>query len=236
MSKYVVLAAVLFISAGCISPMSPIKPVHLIVPASEQIQSRDYEVGKLREQAVGEAMVTRVNGRARFYEGFKASRTFQAPEFKGALGVPVVLPAIRQGSAWALFGTSDAGDKIYSDLVPGHDCIVSDPTGQFYGHTSCGLFYVLNWPEKVPNLLVPAAKFPQYEPGALKQELVYNGRTKDSIKILYREFSDDLVRPAFTQELSYDLADRAIGFRGLGIEIFEATNSKIKYRVTSDFN
>lgn len=43
---------------------------------------------------------------------------------------------------------------------------------------------------------------------------------------------NDMARPAFYQDLSYDLIEsKIIGFKGTQIEIIEATNSEIKYMV-----
>ena len=71
----------------------------------------------------------------------------------------------------------------------------------------------------------------------LKQEFIYNGKVGNAIKFSYREFVDDLARPAFTQDLQYDLTEsKVIGFRGLRIEILSATNTKIEYKVLTHFD
>lgn len=70
-----------------------------------------------------------------------------------------------------------------------------------------------------------------------KQEFVYNGRVGDALKFIYREYIKDYVRPGFTQELQYDLSEsKIIGFRGLRIEIINATNTTIIYKVTHYFD
>ncbi len=70
----------------------------------------------------------------------------------------------------------------------------------------------------------------------LKQEFIYNGKVNNAIKFTYREYVNDFARPAFTQDLQYDLNEsNIIGFRGLRIEIIEAKNTIIKYKVLSNF-
>lgn len=65
-----------------------------------------------------------------------------------------------------------------------------------------------------------------------RQELVYSGVAKGVVSLTYREFSQDLARPAFTQILTYDLADgKEIGFRGARIRIDEASNVALRYTV-----
>lgn len=67
---------------------------------------------------------------------------------------------------------------------------------------------------------------------SLRRELIYGGVTGRTISISYREFADNTARPAFTQELKYDLTDgREIGFQGARFEVIEATNTQIRFRV-----
>lgn len=69
-----------------------------------------------------------------------------------------------------------------------------------------------------------------------RQELIYNGRSGETLKFLYREFSGDYARPSFSQDVQYDLKDGSmIGFKGVRIEVVEASNTKISYRLISSF-
>lgn len=71
---------------------------------------------------------------------------------------------------------------------------------------------------------------------SFKQEFIYNGRYQDNLKFIYREFSKDLARPAFTQEVQYDIANESVvGFKNLLIEVVEASNTKIRYKVLQTF-
>lgn len=69
-------------------------------------------------------------------------------------------------------------------------------------------------------------------PNAFRQELIYSGVSQGTITIEYREFTNDMARPAFSQTLRYDLNEgREIGFRGARLEILEANNISVRYRV-----
>ncbi len=80
----------------------------------------------------------------------------------------------------------------------------------------------------------------------LQEELIYSGTSGQTLKAIYREFIGDFVgspygnsgwgiKQAFTQELQYDLdSSSIIGFRSIQIEIVEATNSSITFKVISD--
>ncbi len=74
-------------------------------------------------------------------------------------------------------------------------------------------------------------------PNCFKQEFVFNGKVGNNLKFIYREYVNDLARPAFNQDLQYDLNDsNIVGFKGLLIEVIKATNTNIEYKILSSFN
>jgi len=71
--------------------------------------------------------------------------------------------------------------------------------------------------------------------GYLNFELLYSGVTKDSIRILYREYTQqDLARPAFSQEVVYERDASTIRFRNVLIRVFAATGEQIRFAVLED--
>jgi hypothetical protein len=71
----------------------------------------------------------------------------------------------------------------------------------------------------------------------VQQTLIYSGRVGSRIKFGYREFSNNLARPAFNNDVEYDLLESTvIGYKGAQIEVIEATNQYIKYKVLHNFN
>lgn len=74
-----------------------------------------------------------------------------------------------------------------------------------------------------------------YTDESFQEELIFTGRSGDTIYISYREYKKDFARPAFFQELRYDLSkSNRIVFKQYRIEVVEATNEYIKYVVTAD--
>lgn len=66
---------------------------------------------------------------------------------------------------------------------------------------------------------------------SFKRELVYGGVSENTITILYREFLDDMARPAFSQELKYDLSKGdVIGYRGARFQVLNVTNTTITFK------
>gem|GEM_PF-2705806 len=71
--------------------------------------------------------------------------------------------------------------------------------------------------------------------GSFKAELIYTGRVGEVITISYREYVDDMARPAFYQELKYDLGrENEIIFKSLRVKVIEATNKNITFQVIDD--
>lgn len=71
----------------------------------------------------------------------------------------------------------------------------------------------------------------------LQQTLIYSGKIGNKINVGYREFTSDTARMAFNNNVEYDLSEsKTIGYKGAQVEIIEATNRDIKYRVISNFN
>ena len=71
---------------------------------------------------------------------------------------------------------------------------------------------------------------------SFQQTLIYSGRVGNKINIGYREFSNNTARPAFNNEVEYDLSElMRIGYKGAQIEVLEADNSSITYEVLRNF-
>lgn len=67
---------------------------------------------------------------------------------------------------------------------------------------------------------------------SFRRELVYTGVSRGAVTFEYREFLNNLARPAFSQTVTYDLAEGAtVGFRGARFEVLEANNVEVRYRV-----
>ena len=70
-----------------------------------------------------------------------------------------------------------------------------------------------------------------------QQTLIYNGRVGDRINVGYREFQRDLLRPAFSNSVEYDLSKSdVISYQGARLKIIEADNNRVEYEVLSNFN
>ncbi len=78
---------------------------------------------------------------------------------------------------------------------------------------------------------------PVFSSDSFQQTLIYSGKVGAKINIGYREFSGNIARPGFNNDVEYDLNEsKVIGYKGARLEILEATNDHIKYKVLANFN
>ena len=70
-----------------------------------------------------------------------------------------------------------------------------------------------------------------------KQQFIYNGKVDNAIKFIYREFSGNVARSSFQQDIQYDLNESdIIGFKELKLKVIKATNQNITYKVLNNFS
>jgi len=80
-------------------------------------------------------------------------------------------------------------------------------------------------------------KKPTVSQDTIQRTLIYSGKVGNKINVSYREFSGNIARPAFSNNVEYDISEsNQIGYKGALVEVIEATNRFIKYRVLSNFN
>ena len=76
----------------------------------------------------------------------------------------------------------------------------------------------------VTRLFEPQKEKKIIEEGSFRYQLVYSGMDGNNVKVLYREYKDDFARPAFNQELVYNLENsNIIRYKNYRIEVKNAT-------------
>ena len=90
-------------------------------------------------------------------------------------------------------------------------------------------------PETLKKIDVPyelVEEFFDASSEGFRSELVFQGIAAGVLRLAYREFVNDMARPAFTQVLTYDYSGpTTLAFQSLEFEILEAGNMGITYRV-----
>ncbi|TSA15067.1 MAG: hypothetical protein D4R79_01855 [Comamonadaceae bacterium] len=81
------------------------------------------------------------------------------------------------------------------------------------------------------------SKIPMDRKDSFKKELIFTGVSQKTVTFLYKEFVDNLARPAFTTELKYDISeDGMIGYKGARFQVIKASNTGIRYKVLRYLN
>lgn len=79
-------------------------------------------------------------------------------------------------------------------------------------------------------------KIVKQHPDNIQKTLLYSGKSDSIIYLSYREFVGDVARPAFTQDLTFDInSDSVVGARGALLKILNVSNTSITYEVISTF-
>lgn len=197
-----------------------------------------FDIGKIKQTNIGDIMV--MDQDIHYYEGLTIISDFQPPS-----SLAISYPLLRSGTTFEPYGKLKSGETVYKSIeygllstnkiggVPLYTyCLIVDAEKNAIGDSSgdsadCSSVIVRRWPQSIP---MKETKLTQT--GSFKKELIYQGKSGNTIRLLYREFRDDMARPAFYQDLTYDMTEtNIIGFRGTTIEVIEATNLYIKFVV-----
>jgi hypothetical protein len=224
--KYAIYLAIIVLTIGCASSTKMIMP--------EVKKTDTFSLGILQQKTVGEPMIVKMS--LLYYPGFIAEKDYIA-SYMG-----LQFPTITRGSEWICSRKYENGDfRCKSVLNWG---TVALPYGIKQSANMYNLIInsdgvLIGYVADPYDMVTPFSEKPKIfrmteiaQSGSFKQELIYNGKSKDTIKITYREFKDNFARAAFSQDLIYDMTEsKEIGFRGMVIEVVEATNSFIKFVV-----
>jgi hypothetical protein len=185
------------------------------------------EIGKVMKVEIGDTIINK----AEFYS-IPAIILDKEFEIVPLGSVPPQRLILKTETDDLLFYWGEKGVYFLGKLLPGGICISTSDNEMksFLGRNGAkGRF------KQQPN--VKHIDIPDPNKPSFNQELIYNGRIQNGVKFLYREFSKDMIRAPFSQEIQYDLAEsKNIGFKGARIEIIEATNNYITYIVRNSFS
>lgn len=132
---------------------------------------------------------------------------------------------IERGHFFPLVETNDEGESVI-DVFGSRVAVRED------GSVRRSTLGFGEWPEG--PMFRPATRTEPRD-DSFRAQLLYSGLDGSTVRAAYREFVGDLARPAFSQELQYNLAaDSTIAYRSIRIRVTAATNSSIRYRVVGD--
>jgi hypothetical protein len=237
--KFIIsLFAVLSVLYGCATPAPPVVSglSYVSIP----------EIGKTATAEVGQTIISR--GFLKRTDAIILST--DAFEPVGSITVRAgVLPQVGQNETGKFYSLGQKGkNSVVKSLLLGGvvRTLMNDSSLNTMNDNFIGIFVPHNRPTapviyseggaslgSTPIAGIEHTSIEEYSEGAFKRELLYTGMSQSTITILYREFKNDFARPAFSQDLKYDLSQgRTIGFKGARFEVESATNTEIVYKVT----
>jgi hypothetical protein len=188
--------------------------------SSEQHITRP-EIGSIQTKEVGEALFEMIT--ARTYDGIvfpPGTRVEDAVSFTVEPTGPFVLTSRPGASDENYCGPAIAVHNVWGDLnlpIPEY-CLSGSRLRQ----------------RGTPFTRQAVTKV---EADNFQRQLLYEGKVGNELRLSYREFRGDLARPAFSQELTFDLGSGSIvGVKGARLEVLEVNNLGIRYRVLQPFS
>ena len=77
-------------------------------------------------------------------------------------------------------------------------------------------------------------KVPRETPDSIKTILIYSGATSDTLRLSYREFRNDMARPAFTEDLSIPITRQfpeTIAVKDIKVTLLGISGLGLRYRI-----
>jgi hypothetical protein len=211
-------SAYILAAAGAVACASKIK-LHHLDPAPTVV--KNYTIGQVQTVRVGDPIV-------------RVRQATEVPTFIAQYDYKSQGIRIARGTVFFAVDSTPSGNLLVSDCAALEyiKLIVSPDASQLW---------ITDGRRSEP--LKPARPEPLFkrltvignQPGAFAAELIYSGVAGKVVRAVYREYVDDMARPAFSQELQYDLGvDRTIAYKSLRMRVDEASNAGIRYAVVSD--
>lgn len=196
------------------------------VPQSQVFE--EPNIGKVVTVPLGEHLLRQ--GRITKHEAIKLSNTVTIA------GYPIVSGTLRK-----------SGDtRDYEDYLPMMPGMITKP---WYKDTPLALrvykdntqacvvtIYAYAVCETGDFTYLPRVTIPTVQNDTYVQTLIYSGKVGNRIRVAYREFTNDMARASYSNDAEYDLSEsRIIGYKSAQLEVIEANNQQIKYRVLRHF-
>lgn len=234
--KKILFASLALIVSGCSSIPSIERHSPTISEKVERIQS--YEIGKLQKSYVGDAIIEKAYLKYTVIgvESYKAIKSVQSKDSRFSIAknreYPIIYEDKEDDSVYikADFPNMTWGIKIDRDgrLLDEHP-YYHNLVWQNHAMVNVGIGSVGE------KLFIPSESNKELDPESFKVEIIYLGMDGPNIRAAYREYKDDIARPAFYQDITYNISQsKTIRYKNYKIQVNDATNEYIEYTVIED--
>lgn len=170
------------------------------------------------------------------YSTIQAARTTSSAKLPGWLS-----PTIQVNTRLVM--GSIGADTVWcppTPLPPGGIVCLADADNdskleKFYAANGMGAM------QASPMKIAPPLEISKFEAAGgegFKYELLYQGISGNVIGLSYREYTENLIRPGFQQDLTYTLEPNGpteLVFRSIRLKVWSASNQAISYEVLAGF-
>jgi len=225
MSKFILVGLIAFMATGCASMAS--MSGHVIQTAKIGGVPGDEKVHRISS---GEVLYSEYN----YFVSPSAKINEVNKSFNTVLGQSISVHYL------LALTKMDSGELLYcgKSSVSGPGFVESGVYACFIDLDNNGEFEAVMYADSKMDLN-EKAKYTKINEAAthqdgFKRELIFQGRTEKTVKFKYREFMNDMARPAFSQDIEYFIDKNGTtsgNFKGLQIDITSIEGNYIKYRV-----
>ena len=199
-------------------------------PASHEFK-KSYEIGSVQEAKLDTAMITIFSGYV--LPSYRITNSYQPPR-----GLPAITPEQEWvahntvGENYVITTKKHPYDLYYGiEIKPDGKLASEKPWVQLDNHTRP---MQDPWKPVNPQVFVPLKGYTLHE-GYFKAEFIYRGVRGNAAYISYREYSNYKGKPAYSAELEHDInRSDPIVFRSLNIQVLEANNESIRFKILED--
>ena len=240
-SSYLLIIVIAIINTGCGSTIN----YNITTKKIKVIENKNYTVNDKKTVYVGESMIKEKN-----YFIYEYSSSMMSPlnEYTMQSKSDITFRGDKS-STYEIMGTTIIDDKKYTALYYNTHLprkyesfkLLIDENNMLYNKVLNGdMNIVMIWDFDITPKQVSftPTQNSQKQSDILKDkpyinyELIYSGINKDTIRLLYREYTvDDMARASFFQELTYPKNSNFIRFKKMKIKIHNVTGEQITFSV-----
>lgn len=215
----------------------------------ERVLKKNYVLNEVKSVTVGEPVLIHKDYFAfkRTMNKLRATGDFRVEAKKWSFSgkqndlFPIEGIVIEDGQQYYLLPLSDDTNTMYYSLLINKDGYFSKKSTLRipqlrYNNKAIPKEYT--WIEIVPpntKFIVAEEDVVDTTAGFTNFEIVYTGKNSQSLTFLYREYTpQDMIRPAYSQSLTYSADSKIIRFKKIKIRIQNVTDDGIEYAVIEE--
>jgi len=222
-------------TAGCVTGVSTGNIT--TTRTSEPVSETNFIIGQERTAVVGETVV-----RVKDYILTRVSIPAVTASTSGSYQLGMGRGTITLGVEYPISGERQIDGRMFRNVNLGPAAAHIFDDGSIHAKGMVRGAYG-EWIEPLPNMVVSPsdlrfADVTRVDESSIaageNYEIIFTGRDASALRFQYREYtSQDMARPAFSQDLSYPIDAPTVRFRGLTIDVISVGPDSITYKVTS---